>query len=65
MSEESKMNKEEQGESGQRVEPPDVSLEEQIQGEPARDMSSQTDDFETNATVDGYYTPQSSPADSR
>jgi hypothetical protein len=34
-------------------EPPDLSLEEQAQRTPARDMDSKTEDFETYATVTG------------
>jgi hypothetical protein len=33
-------------------EPEDISLDEQAASQPARDMDSKTDDFETNATLD-------------
>lgn len=34
-------------------EPEDITLEEQVESQPAKDMDSKTDDFETSATVDG------------
>jgi hypothetical protein len=34
-------------------EPPDMPLEEQLQHEPAPNMDSTTEDFETSATVEG------------
>jgi hypothetical protein len=35
-------------------EPPDLSLEEQAERTPARDIDSKTEDFETSATVAGH-----------
>jgi hypothetical protein len=35
--------------------PDDIPLEEQFDSTPARDMDSKTSDFETNATVDGFF----------
>ena len=38
-------------------EPPDLSLEEQAERGPARDLDSKTEDFETNATLTGLSLP--------
>ena len=40
---------------GNMEEPPDLSLEEQAEHRPARDLDSKTEDFETNATVTGMF----------
>ena len=37
------------------AEPPDLSLEEQAGHRPARSLASNTEDFETNATLDGLH----------
>lgn len=46
-------SKDAQKDDGNMEEPPDLSLEEQAEHRPARDLDSNTEDFETNATLAG------------
>jgi hypothetical protein len=50
---ESKKKSEQAAKQDNVEEPPDLSLEEQAERGPARDLDSKTEDFETNATLTG------------